>query len=91
MERHNDLGAKIAQKPGWEYGARIDVEGGKYIKPDVQTPARIRPKGLEPEPYLLELKPNTPSGRKAAEKAVKRYNELTGLKTRAIFYEPPSR
>ena len=64
------------------------MEGGKFVKPDVRTPARIRGSGKEPKAYLMELKPNTPSGRKAAERAVKRYRELTELKTRAIFYEP---
>jgi hypothetical protein len=35
----------------------------------------------------MELKPNTPSGRRAAERAVKKY-EGTGVKTRPIFYDP---
>jgi hypothetical protein len=35
----------------------------------------------------MELKPNTPSGRAAATRAVKKY-EATGVKTRPIFYDP---
>lgn len=36
----------------------------------------------------MELKPNTPSGRRAAARAVRRYEEDTKNKTRAIFYDP---
>jgi len=34
-----------------------------------------------------EAKPNTPSGRRAAARAVKKY-EGTDVKTRPIFYDP---
>jgi hypothetical protein len=37
----------------------------------------------------MELKPNTPSGRAAAARAVKKY-EPTDVKTRPIFYDPKS-
>lgn len=36
----------------------------------------------------MELKPNTPSGRRAAAKAVARYTLETGNKTRPIYYDP---
>jgi hypothetical protein len=35
----------------------------------------------------MELKPNTPSGRAAAARAVKKY-VATKVKTRPIFYDP---
>lgn len=35
----------------------------------------------------MELKPNTPSGRAAAARAMKKY-EGTDVKTRPIFYDP---
>ncbi len=37
----------------------------------------------------MELKPNTPTGRAAAARAVKKY-ETTGVKTRQIYYDPKS-
>jgi hypothetical protein len=38
--------------------------------------------------YDLELKPNTPGGRAAAARAVKRYQRRTDNKERAVFYDP---
>ncbi|MDB5461251.1 MAG: hypothetical protein JWO72_2992 [Caulobacteraceae bacterium] len=38
--------------------------------------------------YYLELKPDTPSGRAAAARAVKRYQGLTDDKVRGVFYDP---
>jgi hypothetical protein len=35
----------------------------------------------------MDLKPNTPSGLRAAARAIKKYEELTGLKARAFFYD----
>jgi hypothetical protein len=36
----------------------------------------------------MELKPDTPTGRKAALKAVEKYFDATGNKTRPIYYRP---
>jgi hypothetical protein len=60
---------------------------GRIVRPDVRTPPRVRKPGKDPEPYQMELKPNTPSGRRAAARAVKKY-EGTKVKTRPIFYDP---
>ena len=35
----------------------------------------------------MELKPDTPTGRAAATRAVKRYLDATGRKVRPIFYK----
>lgn len=37
---------------------------------------------------LMELKPNTPSGRKAGAAAVPKYEQATGEKARVIYYDP---
>ena len=71
---------KKKQPDGWE---SEPLESG--LRPDVGAPVR----SLDPRMrYLMELKPNTPSGRRAAAKAVKKYFDATGFKTRAIFYDP---
>lgn len=84
---HAALKERVAQKPGWRSEPEVPMRDGRVVRPDVQTPPRVRAAGREPEPFQMELKPNTPSGRRAAERAVKKY-EGTGVKTRPIFYDP---
>jgi hypothetical protein len=84
---HAALKERVAQKPGWRSEPEAPMRDGRVVRPDVQTPPRVRAAGREPEPFQMELKPNTPSGRRAAEKAVKKY-EGTGVKTRPIFSDP---
>jgi hypothetical protein len=83
---HSALRERVAQKPGWQSEPSVPSDG-KIVRPDVRTPPRVRTAGDKPKPYQMELKPNTPSGRKAAAKAVKKY-EGTKVKTRPIFYDP---
>lgn len=84
---HAALRERVAQKPGWEPEPTVTLKDGRILRPDVRTPSRVRTPGKEPEPFQLEFKPNTPSGRAAAARAVRKY-EPTGLKTRPIFYDP---
>lgn len=65
----------------------VPLKDGRILRPDVRTPSRVRTAGKEPQPFQMELKPNTPSGRAAAARAVKKY-EATKVKTRPIFYDP---
>jgi hypothetical protein len=82
---HAELNARTAQKPGWDPQVTVRNEHGVF-RPDASAPAR---NPLDPgKRFQLELKPDTPSGRRAAARAVKRYTEKTGNKTRAIFYNP---
>lgn len=82
---HEALKERVNAKPGWVADRGVKTEAG-VLRPDVRAPARNPAK---PETrYQMELKPNTPSGRRAAAKAVKRYSRETNNKTRAIFYEP---
>jgi hypothetical protein len=84
---HAALRERVAQKPGWDPEPTVKLDDGRILRPDVRTPARVRKPGEVPEPYQMELKPNTPSGRRAAARAVKKY-EGTNVKTRPIFYDP---
>lgn len=84
---HAALRERVAQKPGWESEPTVPLKDGRVVRPDVRTPPRVRAPGREPEPFQIELKPNTPSGRRAAARAMKKY-EGTDVKTRPIFYDP---
>lgn len=84
---HAALRERVAQKPGWDPEPRVTLSDGRVLKPDVRTPARVRKAGQEPKPYQMELKPNTPSGRQAARRAVKKYED-TKVNTRPIYYDP---
>lgn len=64
---------------------RATTPNGGFLKPDASAPA-CNPV-LPRERYQMELKPDTPSGRAAAARAVRKYEELTGNKTRAIYYK----
>lgn len=84
---HAALKERVAQKPGWDPEPRVELADGRILRPDVRTPPRVRTPGKQPEPFQMELKPNTPSGRAAAARAMKKY-EATKVKTRPIFYDP---
>ena len=86
---HAALRERVAQKPGWESEPTVPLKDGRFVRPDVRTPPRVRAPGKEPEPFQLELKPNTPSGHRAAARAMKKYKG-TEVKTRPIFYDPKS-
>lgn len=82
---HDALEDRLASKPGWEYEPMLTGESGRMLKPDVGAPAR---NPLSNRRHLMELKPNTPSGRAAAARAAKKYETETGNKTRPIYYDP---
>ncbi len=76
----------VERKPDWDYEPKVEREVGRPLKPDIGTPQRnpAYPK----KRYYLELKPNTPTGRAAGARAVKKYFDATGQKVRAIYYNP---
>lgn len=84
---HEAMKQRVAQKPNWDPAPKAHTTDGRLLRPDFGTPPRVRKPGADPEPFHLELKPNTPSGRAAAARALKKY-EVTNKKTRAIFYDP---
>ena len=83
---HQALRERLEQKPGWKYEPNMETNGGRVLKPDVGAPIR---NPLEPTSrYQMELKPNTPSGRRAGMRQSQRYFDETGNKTRPIYYDP---
>lgn len=75
---HAELKARVEQKLNWDPNPEFTGQSGARLRPDAGTP-RGR---------YLELKPNTPSGRRAAESQVRKYREDGKKKTRAIYYNP---
>lgn len=82
---HQALKARVDGKPGWD-GEQSVQAGDRPLRPDVRAPAR-NPAKSETR-FQMELKPDTPSGRRAAARAVERYTRETTNKTRAIYYDP---
>jgi hypothetical protein len=80
-KEHDKLRSKARGKLGWDADRLLRNEiTGEKGRPDV-----ITPRGR-----TMELKPDTPTGRKAAEKQTKKYNRITGQRSRPIFYRRPS-
>jgi hypothetical protein len=82
---HNDFKARVQAKPAWD--AETSMRGKTAtVRPDAMAPARDR---LDPtRRRFIELKPNTPSGRRAGERSVRKYEEETGNRTRVIYCNP---
>jgi hypothetical protein len=83
---HAWLEQRAAAKPGWDYEPDVPRPGARPLKPDLGTPPR-GPADIAKR-YYLELKPNTPTGRAAAARAVKKYFDATGRPVRPIYYDP---
>ena len=83
---HKALAERVKQKPGWESEPILRGRNGQQLRPDVGTPKRGPQEA--PRGNYLELKPNTPTGRRAAARAVKKYKDATNRKVRSIFYDP---
>ena len=56
----------------------IDPATGKKVIPDAVTPSG-RP---------VELKPNTPSGRRQGRRQLPKYERATGKKGKVVYYDP---
>jgi hypothetical protein len=82
---HAALRERLDSKDGWDYEPKLTRPGQRPLRPDAGTPAR-NPAKPESRKYL-ELKPNTPDGRTAAARAVKRYKAVTEDKVRPIYYD----
>lgn len=81
---HADLKQRVDAKPGWRADRGIGANG-RVLRPDVRAPARAsRPDSIR----LMELKPNTPTGKDAGAKAIEKYREIPNSKTRIIYYDP---
>jgi hypothetical protein len=79
-QAHKELVERVGQKgPGWQSEPRLIGADGKVYKPDVVTPGG----------RILELKPNTPSGRAAGARQIQNYKEQLKRRGRVIYYDPP--
>jgi len=78
-QAHRELAERVAQKPGWQSEPRLQGADGRFYRPDVVTP----------NGRILELKPNTPSGRAAGARQIRTYQEQLGMRGRVIYYDPP--
>lgn len=72
-------------KEGWQPEPRVPGPNGTTLKPDVAAPRRTSDPAVR---KYIEVKPNTPSGRTAAARQVRKYAEATEQKVRALFYDP---
>lgn len=77
-QAHKGLRERVAQKPGWQAEPRMRGADGKFYKPDAVTP----------NGRIVELKPNTPSGRAAGARQIRNYQEQLGMRGRVIYYPP---
>lgn len=85
-QRAHKFYKEMAQaKPGWEYEPKVVGPNGKTLKPDLGAPPRTSDPAVR---RYVEVKPNTPSGRAAADKATKKYEEATGQKVGRLLYDP---
>ena len=78
---HDKFKAKVEAKrgKGWDPNPRIkDPDTGRYVIPDALSPSG-RP---------VELKPNTPSGRRQGRRQLRKYERVTGKKGRVVYYDP---
>jgi RHS repeat-associated protein len=79
-EAHRKFAEKVRAKAdqGWQSEPTIKGPNDEVLRPDAITPSG-RP---------VELKPNTPSGRRRGESQLKKYEEATGKKGRVVYYDP---
>ncbi len=73
---HRELAERVVRKSGWRSEVRLQGADGKFYKPDVVTP----------NGRILELKPNTPSGRAAGARKIRIYEEQLGMSGRVIYH-----
>ena len=67
----------VRAKPGWQSEPHVvDADGNVCISD------ALRPSGRQ-----VELKPYTPSGRKAGRRQRRRYEEVKGKKGRVVYYD----
>lgn len=78
--RHDELKKRVDERKDRGWHRRSYTVNGQRIIPDATTRRG----------YLLELKPDTPSGRAAGAKQCAEYTRVTGRRCRVIYYQPNS-
>jgi len=86
---HQRFKGRVAQKQtsGWESEPTLKTESG-VMRPDALGPKRNWDPDNANLRFALELKPNTPTGRAAGARAIKRYTDATGYPARVVYYNP---
>ena len=74
---HKELAERVWQKPGWRSEPRLEGKDGKFHKPDAVTPGG----------HILDLKPNTSSGRAAGTRQIQDYEEQLGMRACSALSE----
>ncbi|MDI3287923.1 hypothetical protein [Polyangium sp. 15x6] len=81
-KEHEEFKKKVEakQKEGkdWDPRPRVFTKDGQELRPDALTPQK----------HPIELKPNTPTGKAAGKRQMKKYEAATGKRGRVIYYEP---
>lgn len=79
-EAHREFAERVKAKEGWvsEPQNFTDPATGRKVIPDAVTPSG-RP---------VELKPNTPSGRRQGRRQLIKYERATGKKGKVVYYDP---
>ncbi|HVK64291.1 MAG TPA: hypothetical protein VM694_07450, partial [Polyangium sp.] len=77
---HKEFTEKVEAKQGegWRANPTIRTPDGKVLRPDAITPNK----------NPIELKPNTPTGKAAGKRQIKKYEAVTGKRGRVIYYDP---
>ncbi len=78
---HEEFKKKVEAKESQGWNARPTLE-------DKITGKKLHPDALTPKGNPIELKPNTPSGRQAGKRQMKKYEDATDKKGRVIYYDP---
>lgn len=83
---HKAFQALVDAKPGWDAEKSVAGKSGGILRPDARTPARnpVAPN----DRFVVDLKPDTPSGRRAGARAVEKYVRELGNRARIVFYDP---
>ena len=77
--KHQEFKEKVKAKPGWKSEpALTNPDTGKIVKPDAVSPSG-KP---------VELKPNSPSGRRQGRRQLPAQERATGKKGRVVYYDP---
>ena len=77
-QQHREFSERVDAKPGWQSEPRIQGADGKFYKPDAVTPGG----------RIIELKPDTPSGRAAGARQIRNYEQQLDKRGRVIYYTP---
>lgn len=75
---HEDFKRRVQIKDGWKWEDPLPSQEGRLMRPDINSRGGM----------FMELKPNTPTGRRAGLRQVKRYRQATDRPVRVIYYDP---